>query len=149
MLTQKQETFCQAYIELGNASAAFRQAYNSEKMKPETVNRNAKKLLDNDKIIARLAELRAPVVEAVRFTLESHLNMLATLRDEARNLGQVAAAVSAEGLRAKAMGVYVQRQEISGPGGGPVMLDTPKVDLSKLSDEELADYAALTEKARG
>ena len=106
-------------------------------------------MLKNVKVVSRLEELRAPVVEAARLTLESHLNMLATLRDEARNLGQTAAAVNAEGLRGKAAGFYIQRQEITGKGGGPVMLDTPKVDLSRLSDEELESYAMLAEKARG
>jgi len=40
-LTIKQEAFCQAYIEKGNASEAYRMAYAADKMKPETVNRNA------------------------------------------------------------------------------------------------------------
>jgi len=33
-LTIKQEKFCNLYIELGNASEAYRQSYNCEKMKP-------------------------------------------------------------------------------------------------------------------
>lgn len=37
-LTPKQETFCLAYIETGNASEAYRQAYDAENMKPDTVN---------------------------------------------------------------------------------------------------------------
>ena len=36
-LTPKQERFCQVYIETGNASEAYRAAYNAEKMKPESV----------------------------------------------------------------------------------------------------------------
>jgi len=35
--TQKQENFCLAYIECGNASEAYRRAYDAEYMKPETV----------------------------------------------------------------------------------------------------------------
>ena len=76
-LTPKQEAFCLAYIETDNASEAYRRAYNSKHMKPETINRKAKELKDNGKVTARLAELRAPVVEKAKLTLESHLNTLA------------------------------------------------------------------------
>jgi phage terminase small subunit len=42
MLTQRQEKFCLAYIETGNASESYRRAYNAENMKPVTINRKAK-----------------------------------------------------------------------------------------------------------
>lgn len=48
-----------AYLETGNASEAYRRAYDAGKMKPESVNRKAKELLDNGKITARLSSLRA------------------------------------------------------------------------------------------
>ncbi|MGL4546014.1 MAG: terminase small subunit, partial [Plesiomonas sp.] len=38
-LTEKQEKFCKALIETGNQSEAYRRAYNTENMKPESVNR--------------------------------------------------------------------------------------------------------------
>ena len=56
-LTPKQENFCQAFIETGNASEAYRQAYNSENMKETSVNRKAVEVLGNVKITARLDEL--------------------------------------------------------------------------------------------
>lgn len=56
-LTPKQETFCQEYIKCGNASEAYRQAYNTINMKPESINRKASELLDNGKITARIKEL--------------------------------------------------------------------------------------------
>ena len=110
-LTQKQEAFCLEYINSGNASAAYRAAYNTSRMKPETVNRTAKSMMDNHKIAARLIELRAPAVEAVQLTLEMHLRTLAELRDEARLLGQMGAAINAESQRGKAAGLYVERIE--------------------------------------
>lgn len=48
-LTIKQEAFCQAYIETGNASEAYRTAYAADKMKPEAVHVQACKLQDNPK----------------------------------------------------------------------------------------------------
>lgn len=57
-LTIKQENFCNYFVETGNASEAYRRAYDSSKMKDETVNRKAIELLDNGKITARVKELQ-------------------------------------------------------------------------------------------
>ena len=43
-LTIKQENFCQVYVETGNASEAYRRAYDAKNMKSETVRRTAKEL---------------------------------------------------------------------------------------------------------
>lgn len=69
-LTLKQENFCLAYMETGNASEAYRRAFNTSRMKPETISRKAKEVLDNGKITARLAELRKPVIEKAQLTLD-------------------------------------------------------------------------------
>lgn len=112
MLTQKQEAFCAAYIESGNASAAYRQAYLANGMRPATVNRKAKELLDNGKIAARLSELRAPAIAKAQLTLEAHLEDLKTLRDAAVSAGNYSAAVSAEIARGKAAGFYVEKVKL-------------------------------------
>src|SRR5690625_7631369 len=57
-LTAKQEAFCLAYLENGNASEAYRRAYNTKRMKPATVNRKAKEHLEHGKIAARLAQMQ-------------------------------------------------------------------------------------------
>ena len=69
-LTQKQEAFCLAHIETGNASEAYRRVYNTSRMKAETINRKAKELMDNGKITARLIELNAPALERANVTIE-------------------------------------------------------------------------------
>jgi phage terminase small subunit len=45
-LTIKQDNFYLSYIETGNASEAYRRSFNSAKMKPETINRAAKEIMD-------------------------------------------------------------------------------------------------------
>lgn len=57
-LTVKQEKFCQAYVETGNASEAYRSAYSADKMKAATVNSKAYELLNNGEITVRVAELQ-------------------------------------------------------------------------------------------
>lgn len=113
-LTQKQENFCAAYIETGNASEAYRKAYNADGMKPETVNRKAKELLDNGKITARLEELRKPVAESAQITLAQHLSTLEELRELAKEEGKYGPAIQAEIARGKAAGLYVERSHIDG-----------------------------------
>ncbi|HHW7568801.1 TPA: terminase small subunit [Mannheimia haemolytica] len=83
-LTPKQEAFCLAYIETGNASEAYRQAYETEDMKPETVHRKAKELMDNGKITARIEELKAEHAERHKLTVD---DLLAEL-EEARLLAK-------------------------------------------------------------
>lgn len=64
-LTEKQERFCNYYLDTdGNASEAYRMAYDTSNMKPESVWCNASKLLSNAKVVQRVAELRAERAKA-------------------------------------------------------------------------------------
>lgn len=108
-LTIKQENFCLAYIETGNASEAYRKAGYSKGMSDKTVNEAASRLLKDSKVIARLEELRNPVVEAAQITLESHLSDLKELRDKAAGEGKYGPAIQAEIARGKASGLHVER----------------------------------------
>lgn len=63
-LTPRQEAFCNKYLETGNASEAYRYAYSTDRMKPETINNSGYKLLQKGEIKARLAYLRDNLAEA-------------------------------------------------------------------------------------
>lgn len=138
MLTPKQENFCLAYLETGNASEAYRRSYSPAKMKPETVNRTAKELLDNPKIAARLAEIRAPAREKAGLTLESHLRRLEELSIKAEQAGQYAAAITAEANRGKVSGLYTDKLEHSGPGGWPIPTMPTVIQLIAPDDDGTA-----------
>lgn len=75
-LTQKQEAFCIAYLETGNASEAYRSTYSTKNMKPATINRKAKELMDNGKITARLKQLNSKAVTAAVMTRQEALERL-------------------------------------------------------------------------
>jgi phage terminase small subunit len=122
LLTPKQENFCLAYIETGNASEAYRRSYDASGMSDTSINRKAKELLDNGKIAARLAALRAPVVQKAQITLEKHLNDLKRLRDMAEASEKYGPAIQAEIARGKASGLYVEKTELTGPEGGPISI---------------------------
>lgn len=108
-LTQKQEAFCLAYLVSGNASEAYRSAYNAANMKPETVKNKAHQMLKRGDIRATLEVLRKPVVEKAQITLESHLSRLKQLSEKAESEGQLSAAITAEVSRGKASGLYTEK----------------------------------------
>ncbi len=62
-LTPKQERFVQEYLLSGNATEAYKKAYTTGKMKPATINRNAKANLDNNKISTRIRQLRTAMAK--------------------------------------------------------------------------------------
>lgn len=78
-LTPKQEAFCQAYLETGNASEAYRRSYDASEMKEATINRKAKELTDNGKISARLSELRSGILKRHEVTVDRIIRELALI----------------------------------------------------------------------
>lgn len=69
-LTAKQEAFAQGIADgLGQADA-YRMAYDADGMKDSTVYSNASRLMNDSKIIARVAELKSQVVEKQLWTRE-------------------------------------------------------------------------------
>jgi phage terminase small subunit len=122
-LTQKQESFCLTYIETGNASEAYRRAYSVENMKPETVNRNAKALMDSSKISTRVAELQAANAVLHEITVESIRVMLMEDRAFARKCKTPGAAVTATMGLAKLYGHLTEKVDarIAGIIGMPIV----------------------------
>ena len=109
-LTPKQENFCLAYLETGNASEAYRRAYDAENMKPDSINVNASKLLADAKVALRLAELRAPIIAKAQLTVEDLLAELEETRQIALSAEtpQSGPAVAATMGKAKLLGLDKQ-----------------------------------------
>ncbi|MGL4517053.1 MAG: terminase small subunit [Shewanella sp.] len=130
-LTPKQENFCMAYLELGNASAAYRSAYNTATMLPESVNRKAKEAMDNPKIARRIQELRVPIMQRHNVTIDSLIAELEEARLAALGAEnpQSAAAVSATMGKAKLCGLDKQIIEHRGNIDQPLVIElTPSED---------------------
>ena len=75
-LTIKQEKFCNKYLECGNASEAYRHAYNCLKMSDNSVWCNASQLLSDTKVIQRIKELQSSFQKKTEITKERVLNEL-------------------------------------------------------------------------
>lgn len=106
-LTIKQEAFCQAYIETGNASEAYRSAYAADKMKAEAIHVKASELLTNGKVAVRVAELQGEIKERHGVTVDSLIAELEEARKAALDVEtpQSSAAVAATMGKAKLTGL--------------------------------------------
>lgn len=115
-LTQKQEKFCRLVVELNNNSDAYRGAYDASRMKPESIHRKAKELMDNVNVAARIAELRDEHAKRHRVTVDDLLGELEEARQIALNAEtpQTSAAVGASMGKAKLLGLDKQLIELSG-----------------------------------
>ena len=86
-LTMKQENFCREYLLTGNASEAYRRAYNCGKSKPETIWKRSSELLKKGAVKGRIDELKQNVEELTGIT---KAKMLGTLQEViARSLQKV------------------------------------------------------------
>ena len=83
-LTPKQEKFCQKYIELGNATQAYREAYSCSNASSKTINCKVSHMLKKDNIRTRLDELQNTICKKHNVTVDSIIEELNTARDIAQ-----------------------------------------------------------------
>jgi phage terminase small subunit len=121
-LTQKQERFALLFHETGNASEAYRQAYDAEGMKPETIHKRASELLMNGKVTGMLTQLRNEAAQRSAITVDDLLVELEEARKAALTspTPQAGAAVTATMGKAKLLGLDVAKLEVTGKDGVPV-----------------------------
>ena len=140
-LTPKQKHWTQVYLETGNATEAYRRAYNAENMMPNTINRAAKAVADNSKVQAYLSTLSEAVEKKVVLAVANTIiyDRAAAMAeakqafDVSLSKGNGPGMVAATQLRAKLNGLIVEKAEIK----------TTAID--ELSDEDsLAVLNALT-----
>lgn len=134
-LTGKQERFAQLIAAGMNQSSAYRAAYDAKRMKDEVVRVEAYRLAAHPNITLRVNEIRAPVIEQVRYTLKEAMDEAKTVLAEALALGQTGAAASAVALRSKLNGLLVEDRQNDRP------------PFSDYTDDELDRAADATERA--
>lgn len=111
-LTPKQEAFAQKYVECGNASEAYRFAYDvGEEAKPETIWKEAYSLLGNPKVAPMVEKLQQEHRERHSVTVDSLTQELEEARMVATAEGQGAAMTSATMGKAKLHGLLVDKNE--------------------------------------
>jgi phage terminase small subunit len=111
-LTQKQRTFCDRYLEIGNASEAYRHAYAIGSMSDHAIRTEASRLLRNPNIALRLSTFNDKVETVAKLSFAQHMEELRELRDMAKAKGQMGAAIKAEELRGKLRRFYVDQKHL-------------------------------------
>lgn len=121
-LTIKQEKFCMMYVETGNASEAYRQAYNAENMTQNAVAVEACRILDSPNISLRIKELKSGHTKRHEITIDDLVAELEEARACALNgeTKQTSAAVAATMGKAKLLGLVTDKQELTGKDGGAI-----------------------------
>ena len=122
-LNSKQKKFCREYMKGQTATqAAIKAGYTKDRKGAKT---QGSVLLNHNPVVRNyLIELEMALAERDAVSLESHLSTLHDLREEARDQGQVSAAITAEVHRGKAGGLYIDRREIL----------TAKIDMMSKDD---------------
>jgi phage terminase small subunit len=149
-LTPKQLTFCRAYVETGNASEAYRRAYNASAMKTATIGRKAMELMSNGTITAYITALKAEtdgaatkalgltrewIIEGLMSNARAGAALVQT-KDGGQapvNLAAANQALIALG-KVDTMGLFAEKLEVTGKAGAAL--------INKMGPDELAAYIA-------
>lgn len=78
-LTPKQEAFARAYVETGNASEAYRRAYDASGTTDKSVHENAAKLIKHTKVAPRIEQLQQEIAKRHDVTIDRIVRELALL----------------------------------------------------------------------
>lgn len=85
-LTPKQERYVQGLVSGLSQREAYRAAYKSERMKPETIDSNASRLFGNSKVRARYDELMAELASRVLWDREKAVEVLMESLEASRGM---------------------------------------------------------------
>jgi hypothetical protein len=109
---------------------------------------NASRLLRNDKVAARVAELRAEAAASTAITVESLIREAADIQCAATAAGNHSVAIAAVVTKAKLAGLWVERRETTNTNFNTQVIDRRDVPITQLTDEELLAMAggALPER---
>ena len=135
-MTPKQELFAQAYIETGNASEAYKRAYDTQ-ANANTINRKASQLLKHPEVIKLLADLQAIHRQRHKLTIDDVIAELEEARQTAKQVGNASAMVSATMGKAKLLGLDKQVIEHKGTLTPPVFNFVGVKPVRDLTEDEL------------
>jgi phage terminase small subunit len=115
-LTPKQEAFALNYVEIGNATEAYRQSYNAENMSDEATRVEACRTLANPNIALRVAELQTAAQERTLVTVESITRELDEAKQLATTMKNPTALTTAIMGKAKVNGLLLDKSEVKHSG---------------------------------
>ena len=135
-MTPKQADFVRWYFELGNASEAYKRAYNSH-AKPNTLHRKANDLLKHPVIKAEVKAMQEQARARNQVIIDNVVDELEEARQIAKQSGNAAAMVSATLGKAKVLGLVVDKQETNTKILTPPVFNFKPVSPKEMTDDEL------------
>lgn len=122
MLTPKREKFVQNLISGMSQREAYKDAYDTERMKQSTIDKKASNLVKLPEIAQRIAELKEEFAERALYTREQAVEDLRWMQDNARddienngiNKANAPAFLNATKQLTDLCGLNIQKLEISG-----------------------------------
>jgi len=135
-MTPKQADFVRWYFELGNASEAYKRAYNS-RAKPNTLHRKANELLKHPIIKSEIEAMQEEAKNRNNITIDNVIAELEEARQTAKQSGNASAMVSATMGKAKLLGLDKQVIEHKGTLTPPVFNFVGVKPVRDLTEDEL------------
>jgi len=135
-LTLKQEAFVGLYLTTGNASEAYRGAYNAGRMKDETIWVKACELVKSGKVAGRIAELQAEMAEKALITVEGQTDAHQRLARKAEDAGDHAVAGKEHERTEKLLGMLTDKVEHSGSAIFEMHIGRPVVKPALVGHEQ-------------
>jgi len=147
-LTPKQEKFANLYVELGNASEAYRQAYNvKDSTKEETIQVNASKILNSTIVSLRVEELQKELKEKHKIDREWILQQHMEIIDWYKELKQLAKRKDLS--KAEVSRVYMLKDLIKGSDfRGSLDSVTKMFGLNEKEQVDIKQTIEIIEKSR-
>ena len=111
MLTANQEAFVMNIIEGMNQADAYRSAYPKQKMSDKTIWEAASRLMKNDKVVARLSELRNELAKDTIMSAQERLEWLTRFVNTGVQFAMPSEKIRAIDVMNKMTGEYVTKVE--------------------------------------
>lgn len=115
-MNRKQEIFCEEFVKSGNAAEAYKLAGYKASSAKSAAN-SASRLLENVGICNRIAELREKAEDEKIMDAKQRRIMLS----EIAKSGKAIVAIKAIDTLNKMDGVYINKTQLSGADGGPLV----------------------------
>ena len=110
-LTPKQEKFAKLYVELSNASEAYRRAYDVNGNSDNAIHVAASRLLDNAKVALRVNQIQVKLQDKHDVTMDSLTTEYEEARALADRIDDPKSMVAATTGKAKLHGMLIEKRE--------------------------------------
>ncbi len=141
--TSKQQAFVDAILQGNNQSDAYRLAYDTDNMLPETITRNAAELIQNNNVATMIDERQQRLSRRKEWDLDKIVAEAETNLHLGRELQQVSAANTALAFIGEATGLVSKTVKVEHSGSVEHTLSLDQVLLARALADQVASSRGL------